>query len=686
MIDLPVVQDVSKSMDSIPAIGSSENKQVENESFAMLLALCLVTSTETGSVPTEEHKVEDTEKSYPEETEIQDYTITTLSNHPLTLFNPKIEIQDYTITTPNTLSTPNTLPILNSPTKSQPIESRVIETELQFIDSKKTIDTNKNQINRISELKLEDKVEEVAVEPSKITEDTNIETRHIQIPSIENEPKINDTKENKPKISDAHVSHLSKLRDIKSMYQFDHFPVTTPVEAKVDQSSPIIREVLELNRDKVVDLKNRETENRVSLPIPSSTSSLNLDKTIPTLKLNIDKTAPIPTLNIDETISTPTLNIDKTTPAPTLDTGLLLLSKQNNLPPKSDNIPMQVDLNALSPKSADQPIPSPDPVAFEQPFINKVMPKDPTIDLSNPLSVPIKPSNPKLLLPKEANNRVDLPIYSLNMPDLEDVSLTSRTKSPDTSSFDFKPVLIDFLLARKESPVSNNIIKLAKETIATNGSVPSIEDSTIDIISRPFSKESSLTFKEVVTGILPEEESKQSDILPVKSIETEIIPSLSVDSKRSFQSTSIHQLEEPISIQIARQIAIATPEVRPNEARTLHFSLNPESLGKVEVTVSTDTEGRLSADITVKDESARSLLTGNVSNLRETMERAGLLVDRLDISSEPTLNSNTGSHTGNQQSDSVPSYAPIISLSQEQAGNDGTDAIQDRERLLSLLA
>lgn len=72
-------------------------------------------------------------------------------------------------------------------------------------------------------------------------------------------------------------------------------------------------------------------------------------------------------------------------------------------------------------------------------------------------------------------------------------------------------------------------------------------------------------------------------------------------------------------------------KLSPREAGTLHLRLNPEELGRVDVQITRDAAGRLSAQLMAEHEAARRALSDGINHLRETLERAGVAVERLDV-------------------------------------------------------
>ncbi|HWQ31699.1 MAG TPA: flagellar hook-length control protein FliK [Blastocatellia bacterium] len=110
--------------------------------------------------------------------------------------------------------------------------------------------------------------------------------------------------------------------------------------------------------------------------------------------------------------------------------------------------------------------------------------------------------------------------------------------------------------------------------------------------------------------------------------------------------TTAHTEAQTIIGQAAEPVINAAASLAPREARTLRLTLNPQELGQLEVRLTRDEDGRVSATFTADRETTRQALSAGLSELRQTLERAGLPVDRLEIrhAPQPEL---TGQFTSN---------------------------------------
>lgn len=110
--------------------------------------------------------------------------------------------------------------------------------------------------------------------------------------------------------------------------------------------------------------------------------------------------------------------------------------------------------------------------------------------------------------------------------------------------------------------------------------------------------------------------------------------------------TTVHAEAQTVIGQTAEPVVSAAVSLAPREARTLSLTLNPQELGRLEVRLTRDDDGRVSASFAVERETTRQALSAGLTELRQTLERAGLPVDRLEIRHAPQSEL-TGQFPGN---------------------------------------
>jgi flagellar hook-length control protein FliK len=157
----------------------------------------------------------------------------------------------------------------------------------------------------------------------------------------------------------------------------------------------------------------------------------------------------------------------------------------------------------------------------------------------------------------------------------------------------------------------------------------------------------------------------------------------------SFAST-VRDLESDASAtsiqsQTISQILAQAETLTGRQTRSLRLRLRPEELGEIDIQLSRDAAGRISAHISAERESARVALSRSLDQLRDTLSRAGLTVDKLQINAEPGLfagnreNNDAGSNT--RQSSS--GIANLLTENETEASGQPR---ADDEKLLSLHA
>ena len=131
---------------------------------------------------------------------------------------------------------------------------------------------------------------------------------------------------------------------------------------------------------------------------------------------------------------------------------------------------------------------------------------------------------------------------------------------------------------------------------------------------------------------------------------------------------------------------IAQAETLPGrQTRSLRLRLRPEELGQIDIQLSRDASGRISAHISAERESARGALSRSLDELRETLSRAGLTVDKLQISTHVgLLAGNRDSNDARSNTGESPTVAAnLLTPNETEAGGQ---KLAEDEKLLSLHA
>lgn len=140
-----------------------------------------------------------------------------------------------------------------------------------------------------------------------------------------------------------------------------------------------------------------------------------------------------------------------------------------------------------------------------------------------------------------------------------------------------------------------------------------------------------------------------------------------------------------IGPQDINQIIAQAEALRGRQTRSMRLSLRPAELGEIDIQISRDAAGRISAHISAERESARVALSRSIDQLRETLSRAGLTVDKIEINARPDLfagnRENNEARSNHRESQSV--VANLLVENETQAGGRPR---AEEEKLLSLRA
>ena len=113
---------------------------------------------------------------------------------------------------------------------------------------------------------------------------------------------------------------------------------------------------------------------------------------------------------------------------------------------------------------------------------------------------------------------------------------------------------------------------------------------------------------------------------PIATANQPLSSSTKADVSTPAQQAVVQQTTQPLV-----EFAQSVPH---RETQTLRLSLNPVELGRVQIEVTRDEEGRVHASFTVEQADTAQTLTHNIGHLRESLERAGLAVEQLQVTSQ----------------------------------------------------
>jgi flagellar hook-length control protein FliK len=127
---------------------------------------------------------------------------------------------------------------------------------------------------------------------------------------------------------------------------------------------------------------------------------------------------------------------------------------------------------------------------------------------------------------------------------------------------------------------------------------------------------------------------------------------------------------QTVVAQTVNRIIGAAESVARRETRTLRLELKPEHLGRVEVELTRGGEGGLRAHLTAERGEAGHALQESIGQLRESLERAGVTVERLEVNTRPSLSDAAGS----QQHRHAPEHTPPASRPHARGGGEQPEA------------
>ncbi|HEX4949619.1 MAG TPA: flagellar hook-length control protein FliK [Blastocatellia bacterium] len=124
---------------------------------------------------------------------------------------------------------------------------------------------------------------------------------------------------------------------------------------------------------------------------------------------------------------------------------------------------------------------------------------------------------------------------------------------------------------------------------------------------------------------------------------------LSVPASTSLPLPLRASAETPTPVaQTMESVLTLAQSVPLSATRTLRLSLHPVELGHVAVEVTRADDGRISATLTVEQAETAQTLSHGIGQLRESLERAGVTVEQLHVTTTPSFQPQTTQHFGQQ--------------------------------------
>lgn len=138
----------------------------------------------------------------------------------------------------------------------------------------------------------------------------------------------------------------------------------------------------------------------------------------------------------------------------------------------------------------------------------------------------------------------------------------------------------------------------------------------------------------------------------------------------------IQQFREVVE-QVVTQIKVMVSE----DTSEMTMQLNPESLGKVNLSVVTK-QSHITAQFVTENEVARQALESQVQQLRETLGQQGLKVDKVEVSvSDFNFNQGNETNAEEQKEQQRKGYAKQLQKNLNIKDLDGLDGLSEREQL-----
>lgn len=230
------------------------------------------------------------------------------------------------------------------------------------------------------------------------------------------------------------------------------------------------------------------------------------------------------------------------------------------------------------------------------------------------------------ILPNEELNNLSFPQVAEDATSILQSSVTAEDTIAQNPESEEKVVqtLVASSLAQEEQP-------LVSQQAAAEDTTEAAEDNKVENIKIIVEDERKLTEESAQMQGKQEGDGKpKQEKAPVETNFDQFVQSLvdtKVENVQSF-SNRAEQLEQmrEIVTQVVEQIKVM---IKP-EATSMELQLNPENLGKINLSVIAK-DGQITANFVTQNELARQALESQVQVLRENLENQGLKVDAIEV-------------------------------------------------------
>ncbi len=253
-------------------------------------------------------------------------------------------------------------------------------------------------------------------------------------------------------------------------------------------------------------------------------------------------------------------------------------------------------------------------------------------------------------LTDKANNKIELTTnYNQHLPNLNNEltnltvnnsKQTNEAKEAKTESKSIFNIISKIIEPQKNK--SEKVINSLQETL-NNGDQEALNNLDSKNSSTTVAKEQKPSTE---TSFKDELSNSDSDNIQIDNTNLANANNKNADIASEPIATVKHVNQQVFNPIVEHFYALANQEMR-----SLKINLSPQNLGKVAIELVKDKGGRLNAHILAKSDTAYEILTEGIDALRNSLETAGLVVDKLDVRAEvstDTRQSNSNSYQNNE--------------------------------------
>ncbi len=307
--------------------------------------------------------------------------------------------------------------------------------------------------------------------------------------------------------------------------------------------------------------------------------------------------------------------------------------------------------------------------------------KEQNSNVQNAQNIPVGNSLP--FSTEVTNKEISKDIVNLSYQPAKPIELSDATQNTQLTAQSLTQEAISLPKKKSETPIFTEVIKKLNN-VEKNLSDNFLKNNLTNVSSteHPLAEQTinptEVSFKLVTenNGVVQNNllrENKEKDV-EYKSENIDNLQTTSTQLETIENGVKFSSNKEGVGVlsQVSTAILTSAKNVTDKQPVSLQLTLFPKELGKVEIKMVRSSKGVLSTNITVSSDQAYGALSSGLSQLRDSLEQAGVFIDQLGIQNNLDSGGEQNFGGGNKNSERENSFAINNFLDNENSLTENT--------------